>query len=77
MTGAVQPLPIPRGVYAIADALHLFWILGADVLLLGTFATNSSVPPLFGDNLIYVANKPVPTPLAPRTPEQPRIGRAY
>ena len=26
-------MPIPRGVYAIADALHLFWILGADVLL--------------------------------------------
>ena len=24
VTGAVQPLPIPRGVYAIADALHLF-----------------------------------------------------
>ena len=35
VTGAVQPLPIPRGVYAIADALHLFWILGADVLILG------------------------------------------
>jgi hypothetical protein len=26
VTGSVQPLPIPRGVYAIADALHLFWI---------------------------------------------------
>jgi hypothetical protein len=35
VTGAGQPLPIPRGVYAIADALHLFWILGAGVLILG------------------------------------------
>jgi ubiquinol-cytochrome c reductase cytochrome b subunit len=33
VTGAGQPLPIPRGVYAIADALHLFWILGAGVLI--------------------------------------------
>ena len=39
VTGAGQPLPIPRGVYAIADALHLFWILGAGVLIrMGTFS---------------------------------------
>lgn len=32
----VQPLGLwVSGVYAIADALHLFWILGADVLILG------------------------------------------
>ena len=32
-----QPLVVAfiAGVYAIADALHLFWILGADVLILG------------------------------------------
>ena len=32
VTGAGQPLPIPRGVYAIADALHLFWILASSSL---------------------------------------------
>lgn len=32
----VQPLGLwVSGVYAISDALHLFWILGADVLILG------------------------------------------
>ncbi len=37
------PLPIPRGVYAIADALHLFWILGAGVLILGLLELTSSI----------------------------------